>query len=725
MTEAKTKTKKRRELRRELRALRQRVAVLEHELGEPAPPLPGPPYEGEGQRRVQEWALLNQLTQVFAATLDLETVIGSVLEETRRLLDVTGTSIWLLETEAQELVCWQSTGEGGEVVRGWRLQMGEGLAGWVARSGQTLIVADASADTRHVRAVDQQTGVLLRSILSVPLKVKQSVIGVLQVLDTAVGRFGQDELALLEPLAAAAAVAIDNARLYQETDHLRAYNENIVQSMEEGILLTDDEGRITFLNRKSAELLGCPAGDLVGRSWEVLVASAQVKRLAMHAERHRRGMPGQYETILQAQDGRQVPVLVSARPLLDEDRFDGVLAVFTDISALKAAQEELRESEAKLERARRMESLGVLAGGVAHDLNNLLGPMMAYPDLILMDLPPDSPLCEDVRQIKLAAQRAAAMVNDLLTLARRGIYRMGALNLNMVVNEYLGSPPFAELRRTYPQVSVELDLAADLPNLLGSPVHLSKVLMNLVTNAFEAMPEGGTLAIRTSFARLEQSIAGYEAVDPGEYVLLEVKDTGTGIAAEDVGRIFEPFYTKKQLGRSGSGLGLAVVYGVAHDHKARIDLQTRVGQGSAFQLYFPLAPGDSLLAEPTGGDYRGTESVLVVDDVPEQREVATRLLSSLGYRVRAVSDGQAALELLSREGADLLVLDMLMGGGLDGLDTYRESCKLYPGQKAVIASGFSETERVRQAQELGVGQFVRKPYTLDSLGKAVRSELDR
>jgi CheY-like chemotaxis protein len=302
---------------------------------------------------------------------------------------------------------------------------------------------------------------------------------------------------------------------------------------------------------------------------------------------------------------------------------------------------------------------------------------------------------------------------------------MGSLNLNMVVNDYLGSPSYVELRRAYPQVRLELELEGELPSVLGSPVHLSKVLMNLVTNAFEAMPDGGTLSVRTYCTQLQGPMAGYESIEPGRYVVLAVKDTGTGIEAEDVGRIFEPFYTKKQLGRSGSGLGLAVVYGVAHDHKARIDLQTEVGEGSEFRLYFPLASQDALRAEPIERDYRGTEAVLVVDDVPEQREVATRLLSSLGYRVQAVDSGHAALEILERQRVDLLVLDMLMGNGMDGLDTFRESRKLYSGQKAVIASGFSETERVREAQELGVGQFVRKPYTLDSLGKAVRSELDR
>jgi PAS domain S-box-containing protein len=705
------------ELLDEVKRLRARVAELEAAAASPDP--------SETQRRRQELALSSQLTQLFATTLDLDAVIGSVLEETHRLLNVAGTSIWLLDAQAQELVCWQSTGEGGEIVRGWRLGLDEGLVGWVARSGQTLVVADASADARHVVEVDQQTGLPMRSILSVPLKVKDTVIGVLQVLDTEPDRFGDGDLALVEPLASAAAVAIDNARLYQEADRLRAYNENIVQSMEEGILMADAEGRITFVNRRTAELLHYPLDALLGQPWRTIIDRAHVNQVAVEAERHTRGIGARYETVLRTRDGVRVPVLVSARPLYAEERFTGVLAVFTDITALQAAQEELRESQEKLERARRMESLGVLAGGVAHDLNNLLGPMMAYPDLILMDLPPKSPLREDVRQIKLAAQRSAAMVRDLLTLARRGVYRMGHLSLNMVINEYLGSLAFSELLLSHPQVALELDLAADLPNVLGSPIHLSKVIMNLVTNAFEAMPDGGTLTLSTAYLALEQDLAGYETIGAGEYCVLCVRDTGVGIEAEDMERIFEPFYTKKELGRSGTGLGLAVVYGVAHDHEARIDVQTEVGAGSTFSLYFPVAAGMSLPFESEEADYSGHESVLVVDDVQEQRDVARRLLSSLGYRVTAVANGREAIEALRREKADILVLDMLMGGGFDGLETFRQALALYPELRAVIASGFSETKRVREAQDLGAGPFVRKPYTLHSLAKAVRSELDR
>lgn len=393
--------------------------------------------------------------------------------------------------------------------------------------------------------------------------------------------------------------------------------------------------------------------------------------------------------------------------------------------ARREAERALRESEAKLERARRMELLGVLAGGVAHDLNNLLGPLVAYPDLILMSLPPDSPIREDVLQMQQAAERAAAIVQDLLTLARRGAYQMGPLHLNAVIEQYLRSPSFAELRKRYPNVHVRTSLTPDALPIKGSVPHLTKVVMNLVTNAFEAMPEGGQLTVRTLCRNVERPLNGYERIEPGDYVLMEVEDTGVGIAPEDLGHIFEPFYTRKKMGRSGSGLGLAVVYGVLRDHKGRVDVRTTVGQGTVFTLYFPVTHEYVLEGGEECQHCYGHESVLVVDDLEEQRVLACKILSRLGYRVEAVGSGREALEYLSRHKVDILVLDMILDDEMDGLDVYREAIKIHPEQKAIIVSGFSETERVRKAKELGAGEFVKKPYTMEKIGQAVRRELDR
>ncbi len=423
-------------------------------------------------------------------------------------------------------------------------------------------------------------------------------------------------------------------------------------------------------------------------------------------------------------DGRENIVEYNAVPIQVGDKIL-IIGIDRDITEQLRAEAERRELREKLERAQRMEAIGVLAGGVAHDLNNILGPMVAYPELILDELPPDSPLRDDILQIQSAAERAAAVVQDLLVLARRGVYRMQPLNLNNVIKEYLNSASFAEFRAHYPNVSVQFELEPRLLPIHGSGPHLSKVIMNLVNNAFEAMPHGGILTISTRNVSLDRPLVGYERIEMGDYVVLQVGDTGIGIEERDIDKIFEPFYTKKVMGRSGSGLGLSVVYGVVHDHNGKIDLHTQVGHGTDFILYFPITHEEISALVDQQTRYRGTESILVVDDLDVQRDLARRLLESLGYTVTTVENGHRAIEYLRQQPVDLVLLDMIMEEGFDGLDTYREIVKLRPEQKVVIASGFSETVRVKEAQQLGAGRFVKKPYTLGSLGEAIRAELDR
>ncbi len=302
------------------------------------------------------------------------------------------------------------------------------------------------------------------------------------------------------------------------------------------------------------------------------------------------------------------------------------------------------------------------------------------------------------------------------------------VNLNDIVSGYIRSPEYDRLISHHPGVEVKISMDSDLLNLSGSPVHLSKTLMNLVSNAAEAMADGGKIRISTENRYIDRPVTGYDEVNEGDYVVLVVEDTGTGISRDDIGRIFEPFYTKKKMGRSGTGLGMSVVWGTVKDHKGYIDVQSRDGKGTTFTLYFPVTrrkfektpPGLSL--EDLTGQ---RESILVVDDIKDQREIAANMLSSLNYSVETVASGEEAFEYLKNQCVDLVVLDMIMDSGMDGLDTYREILKLHPGQKAIITSGFSETERLKKAQRLGAGQYVRKPYTLKKIGIAVKKELEK
>jgi CheY-like chemotaxis protein len=372
-----------------------------------------------------------------------------------------------------------------------------------------------------------------------------------------------------------------------------------------------------------------------------------------------------------------------------------------------------------------MESLGVLAGGVAHDLNNMLGPMVGYPDLMLLKLAEDDPMRRHVKKIAESARQAASVVQDLLSLARRGRHEMEPTDMNDVVKSYSDSRSFLKLKEDHPEVDVKIELQEQLGKINGSASHLQKTVMNLVVNAFDAMPEGGELIVSTSEKFVSELASGYTNIKPGNYVLFQVRDSGMGIEPKDLERIFEPYFSKKTMGTSGTGLGLSVVYGVVKDHGGYYDILSTLGKGTEFILYFPIIYTEDELSSEDEQNYTGTETVLVVDDLEDQRDMTSELLVSLGYKTRMAANGREAVEYLRHNTVDIVVLDMIMEPGFDGLDTYREIIKLHPDMRVMVMSGYSVTNRVEEMKKLGGGQYLRKPFSLQEIGTAVRNELDK
>lgn len=402
-----------------------------------------------------------------------------------------------------------------------------------------------------------------------------------------------------------------------------------------------------------------------------------------------------------------------------------IIAIIRNITSVKDATEREEMLRTQLSRSERLESLGILAGGVAHDLNNILGPLVAYPDLLIEDLGPDHESVPMIVEMQKSASRAAAMIQDLLTLARRGAFQVESVQVNPVIESYLRSSAFHSISLLQPDVRVETFLEERLPSVSASPHHLTQAVMNLVMNAFESHDDGGYIAIETREVELVESFQGFDLVAPGTYVRLSVKDRGRGIGSTDIEHIFEPFYTKKEMGRSGSGLGLSIVYGLVKDCRGYIDVVNREGGGTAFILFLPVIATEEPLVQAPAPDLYGTESVLVVDDILEQRQLAERILTRLGYSVTTVENGRAAVEHIREHDVDIILLDMIMEDDFGGLDTYREIARIRPGQRCVIASGFTENEQVRKTQSLGAGMFIMKPYVMQMLGRAIRSELDR
>lgn len=404
-------------------------------------------------------------------------------------------------------------------------------------------------------------------------------------------------------------------------------------------------------------------------------------------------------------------------------RINGVIQ---DITERKLTEKKLKDSEEILARSKKMESLGLLAGGVAHDLNNVLSGIVSYPELLLLNLPRDSELRKPIETIQKSGNSAVAIVQDLLTIARGVASTKEPLNLNDTIKDYLSSPEYKKLAQYFPDVQVKTGLDKDLLNIRGSFIHLRKVIMNLISNAAEAIENSGNVLISTSNRYLDRPLRAYEDVNIGEYAVLSVSDDGSGIPKDYLERIFEPFFTKKYIGRSGTGLGLAVVWNIVQDHGGYIDVSSDEN-GTAFELYFPITRSEahdkdmSISIEELKGN---GETILVIDDIESQREITCSILGALNYKAVAISNGEDAIEYLKENPVDLVLLDMIMDPGINGRETYERIIKIRPKQKALMVSGFAETDEVKKAQAMGAGQYIKKPLTLDSIGLAIKKELE-
>jgi len=504
---------------------------------------------------------------------------------------------------------------------------------------------------------------------------------------------------------------------------------NLANSLPQIVFETDKNGMLSFANHNAFELFGY--------NENALKQGLQVLQMLIPADRTRAAenilrvfageTKGGVEYTALKKDGSTFPIMVHANAIIRDDKPLGLRGIIIDLTERKKAEAEKEKLEAQLQRAQKMEALGTLAGGVAHDLNNILSGTVSYPELLLLDMPEDSPLRKPILTIQESGKKAAAIVQDLLTLARRGVVNPEVVSLNDIISKYLKSPEYEKLTFYHPGVEVKTYLEENLYNLSGSPVHLTKTIMNLVSNAAEAMPSGGSIRISSENRYVDRPINGYGDVAEGDYVTLTVSDNGIGISPEDIGRIFEPFYTKKKMGRSGTGLGMAVVWGTVKDHNGYIDVQSTEGEGTTFTLHFPATRKQSRQGESTLSiqNYMGDgESILIVDDVKEQREIASNILKKLGYTPHSVSSGEAAVEYVKKNSPDLLILDMIMNPGMDGFETYRKILELHPGQRAIIASGYSETTRVKEAKKLGAGAYVKKPYSLEEIGLTVKAQLN-
>jgi len=505
----------------------------------------------------------------------------------------------------------------------------------------------------------------------------------------------------------------ERLRSQEEADRSKQMYRTLAEHSTDIICRLDRDHRVLYINRAVEDITGIEPSFFIGRTVrEIHLGGSGSNTLEAQLDNVlQTGQPLQTEIEYDSSLG---PLVFDVRlvPETVGGSAQTVLATARDITETRRLQE-------FASRAQRLETAGRIAGQVAHDFNNLLGPLVAYPTLIRDELDADHPVMEYVDDMERAAEQISDINQQLLTLGRRGHYNLEPIDINTIVAQTCRQmPPPSE------GVTLDLNLADNLMNVRGGSSQILRVVSNLLANAYDSVGTFGTVTVRTENFYVDVAIGRLWPVPVGEYVKLTIADTGPGIPASILPHIFDPFFTTKTTDRQrGSGLGLSVVHTVVEDHHGYVDCQTEETKGTSMFIYLPITRD---VPEVTAVDQiaGGTERILIADDDQVQREVSLRLLEKLGYLVQAVSSGELAAAWLSEHSCDLLILDMIMPGGMDGTDTLRAVLARIPDQKSLIVSGYAESSRVNEALALGARGFVRKPLTLKSIAHAVRRALD-
>ncbi|MBW2605425.1 MAG: PAS domain S-box protein [Deltaproteobacteria bacterium] len=607
--------------------------------------------------RDSELSLHHKATQMFNSSLKPDQVFVTVLEEVRRLMDVMGCSIWLIQEGTGELVCRQAVGAYGETLLGWRLASGEGLAGWVAKHGESLIAPETSEDERHYKAVDLLIGRDMHSILSVPLRVKGDVIGVLQVVDNQTERFNKKHLALLESLAGSAATAIENARLYEKAQQeisIRKQAEaalresenkyrTVLEANPDPVIVYDKAGKVTYLNPTFTNIFGWTSEECLGKRMDMFIPK---KDLSETHEMIKKLLGGENLLAIQThqitKSGDVIPVSISSAIFYGrKDQPAGSVVNLRDIR-------EQKKLEAQIHQAQKMEAIGTMAGGIAHDYNNLLMGILGNTSLMAFDLSSDHPHYERLKNIEKYVQSGADLTKQLLGLAKGGKYEVKPIDINDVMRK--SSEMFS---RTKKEIRIHQCYQKDLWRVEADTSQMEQVLLNLYVNAGQAMPGGGELYLKTENVILDGSYTRYFSLKGGNYVKISVTDTGTGMDDNIKKRIFDPFFTTKDIGR-GTGLGLASAYGIVKNHGGIINVYSMIDKGSTFNIFLPASAKevkqDMLMNQKT---LKGSGTILLVDDEDMIVDIGSQILARLGYMPLLARSGKEAIDIYQKNGSSL------------------------------------------------------------------------
>jgi two-component system NtrC family sensor kinase len=656
---------------------------------------------------------LAHLNHVVSASLNLEEVLRAIAEAASQLMGSSLASFWTADEATRTITRRACSSEDlGTPFTLDTMAYGEGVAGWVAEHRRTLHVPDVLVHPGFRTAEwARQHGAV--SMLAVPVTLQGSLLAVLTMLSPRPFALGPEEHDLLDAFVAQAAAAIRNARLYEEMRRTRDFLQSITEHSGDAIMATDREGRVTFFNRRAVEMFACPADQVVGRSIRTLYPFG-VRGAAEHEDIEREIFDvraiHRYETVFETSDGRRVDASASIAPILGQDgEVTGSVVVIRDVSEEKRTRQTLQQTE-------KLGFMGSLLAGVANELNNPLSVLRGRAELLSIAAKEraDERLVDAASEIVKATVRCDRIVRTFLALARRQAPQRQRLPLNMVVQEaleMLGYPLRVD------GVQVTLRLADDLPMLHADPHQLHQVVVNLLSNAHQAMR--GTLG--------PPRLTVTTAAQPAGRVTLEVSDSGPGVPEEIRSRIFEPFFTTKPVGQ-GTGLGLSLCHTIVAEHDGSIRVTDAEGGGARFVVELPVPPAAPAEAPAPTAAAAGALPplrILVVDDEPQVLSLLQDMLTLDGHTVETVDDGHQVLARVAARPFDVVISDLRMPA-MSGPQLYRALATAHPqlAQRMVFMTGDTLAADTEQfLAEVGA-PTVAKPFTLDGLIEALRAAMD-
>jgi len=597
-----------------------------------------------------------------------------------------------------------------------KVPTGKTMSSLVIKGNKSILATEKQIKHLAREGKIKIVGTLSKCWMGVPLRVDGEVIGVMVVQDyESESAFDISDLELLEFVSNQVAISIKKK---QTDDEIRKLSLAIEQSPA-SVVITDLEGNIEYVNQKFTEVTGYSKDEAIGKKPSILKSGETPEEEYRELwETITAGKEWRGEFCNRRKDGSLFWEFASISPIKNVDgQITHYLGVKEDITERKKLQQQLIQSQ-------KMEAIGKLAGGVAHDFNNLLTVINGYADLLLYKLSSDDPPYKAIRQIKLAGERAASLTEQLLAFSRRQLIQPKILNLNDVVAD-----TEKMLRRLIGEdIDLVTRLSPNLGNIKADPSQIDQVIMNLVVNARDAMPQGGKLTIETANVYLDDVyVKEHEQVQPGDYVMLAISDSGKGMDEETCSRIFEPFFTTKGPGE-GTGLGLSTVYGIIKQNRGYVWVYSEPDKGTTFKIYLPRVPEESQeqkIAPDSRKTTSGSETILLVEDDENVREFSSRILKENGYFVLEADRGSSAIKISQQyEGTIHLLLTDVVMPEMSGRELSEHLSRLRPEMKIIYVSGYTDNAIVHHGVLDKNTHFIQKPFAPKVLLEKIREVLD-